>query len=108
MVARMWITNGEIADVAVILGSNRRKHSWLFWWKKVHLVLRPSTSLASIPTGPSVTSGLMLDEVRVPTENLLPGTEGLKSALLCLNEARFGIAWGRGGGRAMACYEGRP
>jgi glutaryl-CoA dehydrogenase len=52
----------------------------------------------------SVTSSLALEDVRVPVANLLPGTEGLKSALMCLNEARYGIAWGAVGA-AMACYE---
>jgi glutaryl-CoA dehydrogenase len=51
-----------------------------------------------------VTSALVLDNVHIPAENLLPGTQGLKSALQCLNEARFGIAWGTVGA-AMACYE---
>jgi glutaryl-CoA dehydrogenase len=46
----------------------------------------------------------VLDDVIIPAENLLPGTRGLKSALQCLNEARFGIAWGTVGA-AMACYE---
>jgi glutaryl-CoA dehydrogenase len=52
----------------------------------------------------SVTSALVLDRVRIPESSLLPGTTGLKSALLCLNEARYGIAWGTLGA-AMACYE---
>jgi glutaryl-CoA dehydrogenase len=52
----------------------------------------------------SVTSGLSLQGVRVPDENLLPGTDGLKSALMCLNQARYGIAWGALGA-AMECYD---
>jgi len=52
----------------------------------------------------SVTSGLSLQDVKVPAENLLPKTGGLKSPLMCLNQARFGIAWGAIGA-AMACYD---
>jgi glutaryl-CoA dehydrogenase len=52
----------------------------------------------------SVTSALTLDNVSIPEQNLLPGTTGLKSALLCLNEARYGIAWGAVGA-ALACFE---
>jgi len=52
----------------------------------------------------SITSGLVLDEARVPTENLLPEAFGLKSALSCLNQARFGIVWGVLGA-AMACFD---
>ncbi|HET7101620.1 MAG TPA: acyl-CoA dehydrogenase family protein, partial [Terriglobia bacterium] len=52
----------------------------------------------------SVTSGLSLQDVRVPAANLMPGTGGLKSPLMCLNQARYGIAWGAIGA-AMACYD---
>src|SRR4029079_15429395 len=52
----------------------------------------------------SVTSDLILDDVIVPETNLLPNASGLKSPLMCLNQARYGIAWG-GIGAAMALYE---
>jgi glutaryl-CoA dehydrogenase len=52
----------------------------------------------------SVTSSLSMQDVRVPAENLLPKTGGLKSPLMCLNQARYGIAWGAIGA-AMACYD---
>jgi glutaryl-CoA dehydrogenase len=101
--SKMWITNGEIADVAVIWAQTEESIRGFLVEKgtpgfEAFDIARKYSHRAS------VTSGLMLDEVRVPTENLLPGTEGLKSALLCLNEARFGIAWGAVGA-AMACYE---
>src|SRR5208283_2360231 len=51
----------------------------------------------------SVTSSLALDDVRVPASSLMPGTDGLKSALMCLNQARYGISWGAIGA-AMDCY----
>jgi len=52
----------------------------------------------------SVTSGLAMQDVRVPAENLLPLSGGLKSPLLCLSQARYGISWGAIGA-AMACYD---
>jgi glutaryl-CoA dehydrogenase len=51
-----------------------------------------------------VTSGLSLQEVRVPASNLLPKSDGLKSPLMCLNQARYGIGWGALGA-AMSCYD---
>ncbi len=100
---KMWITNGELADVAVI-------------WARADEGIRgflvekgmPGFHAYPIPwkysLRASVTSSLVLDDVHVPAANLLPGTDGIKSALMCLNEARFGIAWGAVGA-AMACYE---
>jgi glutaryl-CoA dehydrogenase len=52
----------------------------------------------------SVTSGLALQDVKVPASNLLPKSDGLKSPLMCLNQARYGIGWGAIGA-AMACYD---
>src|SRR6202043_4081881 len=52
----------------------------------------------------SVTSGLSLQDVHIPESNLLPKSDGLKSPLMCLNQARYGIAWGAIGA-AMACYD---
>ncbi len=52
----------------------------------------------------SVTSGLSLQDVRIPVANMLPKSDGLKSPLMCLNQARYGIAWGAIGA-AMACYD---
>jgi glutaryl-CoA dehydrogenase len=52
----------------------------------------------------SVTSSLSLQDVRVPAANMLPGAAGLKSPLMCLNQARYGIAWGAIGA-AMSCYD---
>ena len=100
---KMWITNGELADVAVI---------WARTDKGIRgfLVEKGTPGFQAVPIKhkfslrASVTSQLMLDEVRIPAENLLPGTDGIKSALMCLNEARYGIAWGAVGA-AMACYD---
>jgi glutaryl-CoA dehydrogenase len=100
---KMWITNGSMADVAVI-------------WARTPDGIRGflvDTDLAGfnahdikdkLSLRASVTSELHLEDVRIPGTALLPGSRGLGSALRCLNEARFGIAWGAVGA-AMACYE---
>ncbi|HEX7023013.1 MAG TPA: acyl-CoA dehydrogenase family protein [Trueperaceae bacterium] len=92
--SKMWITNGNIADIAVV------------WAKCEDDVVRGFL----VPTGSkgfqankvkhkmslraSITSELVLKDVCVPAENLLPGVEGLKGPLGCLTQARYGIAWG--------------
>jgi glutaryl-CoA dehydrogenase len=102
----MWITSGSIADIAVVWAKvededNRVRgfivetHRKGFKADDVH----GKWSLRA-----SVTSGLSLQDVRVPSSNLLPKSGGLKSPLMCLNQARYGIGWG-GIGAAMACYD---
>ncbi|MCE5335887.1 MAG: acyl-CoA dehydrogenase family protein [Desulfobacteraceae bacterium] len=101
---KMWITNGSIADVAVVWAKTEDGKIRGFLVEKgmrgfaARLIERKFSLRASI------TSVLNFENVTVPEENLLPGTEGLKSALACLNEARYGIAWGSVGA-AVACYE---
>lgn len=100
---KTWITNGGIADVAVVWAkTDEGIRGFLvptdtagFSTKDIHRKL----SLRA-----SVTSELVLDEVRVPDEARLPGAEGLKGPLACLTEARFGIVWGAMGA-ARACFE---
>ncbi|HWP33986.1 MAG TPA: acyl-CoA dehydrogenase family protein [Thermodesulfobacteriota bacterium] len=100
---KRWITNGSIADVAVIWA--RGEEGILGF-----LVERGTPGFtATEMTGKwslraSVTSELVLDEVRVPEAARLPGARGLKAALACLTQARYGIAWGAIGA-AMACYQ---
>jgi glutaryl-CoA dehydrogenase len=100
---KMWITNGELADVAVIWAQTGNGIRGFLVEKgtpgfSAHPIRRKFSLRAS------VTSALVLEGARIPETNLLPGTAGLKSALMCLNEARYGIAWGTVGA-AMACYE---
>ncbi|MEM5788417.1 MAG: acyl-CoA dehydrogenase family protein [Syntrophobacteraceae bacterium] len=100
---KMWITNGSIADVAVVWAKTRDGIRGFLIEKDMpgfstRLIERKFSLRAS------VTSSLSFNNVEVPEENLLPGTDGLKSALMCLNEARYGIAWGTVGA-ALACYE---
>ncbi len=105
---KMWITNGSMADVAVIWaktgaidepGSIR---GFLVEAERDGYTARDQAGKLSLLA--SDTSEIALQDVRVPQANLLPGTAGLKSALSCLNQARYGIAWGAVGA-AQACYD---
>jgi glutaryl-CoA dehydrogenase len=90
---KAWITNGAIADVAVV-------------WARTpdgirgFLVERDVEGFTTVAHGgkysmrASVTSQLVFADCRVPADSILPGSTGLKDALMCLNEARYGIAWG--------------
>jgi glutaryl-CoA dehydrogenase len=100
---KMWITNGGIADVAIVwaksddgvLGFLVPTDTPGFSTQDIHRKL----SLRA-----SVTSELVLDEVRLPADALLPGVTGMKGPLSCLTEARYGIVWGAMGA-ARACFE---
>jgi glutaryl-CoA dehydrogenase len=106
---KMWITSGSIADVAVIWAKLEGTGGGESESIRGFLVEtgRPGFSAKDIhgkwSLRASVTSGLTLEDVRVPEQNLLPGTGGLKSPLMCLNQARYGISWGAIGA-AMDCY----
>src|SRR5438270_284627 len=103
---KMWITSGSIADVAVIWAKSDEHGG------KVRGFLmetnRPGFPAEDVhgkwSLRASVTSSLSMNDVHIPAENLLPKTEGLKSALMCLNQARYGISWGVVGA-AMSCYD---
>jgi len=100
---KMWITNGSIADLAIV-------------WAKLDGVVRGfivEKEFAGFETvemkgkhslRASVTSELILQDVFIPESNLLEKSDGLKSPLMCLNQARYGIAWGVAGSM-MACYD---
>jgi glutaryl-CoA dehydrogenase len=100
---KMWITNGGIADVAVVWArTDDGVRGFLvprgapgFTTRDIHRKL----SLRA-----SVTSELVFDDCRVPEEALLPGVTGMRGPLSCLNEARYGIVWGAMGA-ARACFE---
>ncbi len=100
---KLWITNGSIADVAVV-------------WAKLDGVVRAFLVEKETPgftardihgkhsMRASVTSELSFLDCRIPADNLLPKSETLRSPLSCLNQARYGIAWGAVGA-AVACYQ---
>ena len=104
---KMWITSGSIADVAIVwakLEGEEGNDSVRGFLVETD---RPGFSAGDIhgkwSLRASVTSSLTLEEVHVPEANLLPGATGIKSALMCLNQARYGISWGAIGA-AMDCY----
>ena len=101
---KMWITNGSIADVALvwakceddrIRGFLIEKGTKGFTTKDVH---------GKMSLRASVTSGLAMNDCEIPAKNVLPGVAGLKGPLTCLTQARYGIGWGVIGA-AMACYD---
>jgi glutaryl-CoA dehydrogenase len=100
---KMWITNGSIADLAVV-------------WARAEDGIRgflieqgtPGFSTSDIKhklsLRASITSELHFADCRIPAANMLPGVRGMRGPLSCLNEARYGIAWGATGA-ARACFE---
>ncbi len=103
---KMWITSGSISDVAIVWAKNDDEGGKIrgFLVETDRPGFRTEDIHGKWSLRASVTSGLSLQDVRVPAANLLPKTDGLKSALMCLNQARYGIAWGAVGA-AMACYD---
>jgi len=100
---KRWITNGSIADVAVIWArTSEGIRGFLVERGRPGFETRDIKGKLSLRA--SITSELFLHDVEVPSENRLPGAEGLKSPLQCLTQARYGIAWGALGA-AMACYD---
>nr|WP_287935088.1 acyl-CoA dehydrogenase family protein [Algoriphagus sp.] len=102
--AKMWISNSPKADIAVVWAKNEEG--------RIHgLIVERGMEGFSTPEThnkwslrASCTGELVFDNVKVPKENLLPGKTGLGAPMMCLDSARFGIAWGAIGA-AMDCYE---
>jgi glutaryl-CoA dehydrogenase len=103
---KMWITSGSIADVAIIWAKvqddNNRVRGFVVDTKLPGFKADDVHGKWSLRA--SVTSGLSLQDVRVPASALLPKSDGLKAPLMCLNQARYGIGWGALGA-AMSCYD---
>ncbi|WP_234734214.1 acyl-CoA dehydrogenase family protein [Tellurirhabdus bombi] len=102
--SKLWITNAPIADIAIVWAKNEQgsirgliveRGMEGFSTAEIH-------NKWSLRT--SATGELVFQDVKVPKENMLPGSNGLKSPLACLDQARYGIAWGAVGA-AMDCYE---
>jgi glutaryl-CoA dehydrogenase len=100
---KRWITNGSVADVAVVWArSEDGIRGFLVETDRDGFEARDMKGKFSLRA--SITSELYLQDVEVPDANRLPGGEGLKAPLGCLTQARYGIAWGAIGA-AMACYD---
>jgi glutaryl-CoA dehydrogenase len=99
--AKMWITNGAIADLAVVWAMTEEGIRGFLIEKGTPGFAAPEIE-RKFSLRASVTSALFFDNVVVPAENMLPGVVGLKGPLSCLTQARYGIAWGVIGA-AQAC-----
>lgn len=99
--SKMWITNGTIADLAVVWAMTDEGVRGFLVEKGTPGFEAPEIE-HKFSLRASVTSSLFFDNVRVPAENVLPGVTGLKGPLSCLTQARYGIAWGAIGA-AQAC-----
>lgn len=101
--AKMWITNGTISDVAVVWAKlDGEIHGFLVEKGTKGFDAPEMTGKHSLRA--SVTSELVFQDCVIPEKNLLSKARGLKSPLMCLNQARYGIAWGAVGA-ALACYD---
>ena len=99
--AKMWITNGAIADLCVVWAQTEEGIRGFIVEKGTIGFAAPEIE-RKFSLRASVTSSLFFDNVVVPDENLLPGVVGLKGPLSCLTQARYGITWGVIGA-AQAC-----
>ena len=104
---KRWITNGSISDVAVVWAKLEQDGKDVIRGFLVEKERKGFTRLeveGKFSFRASITSELIFEDCWIPEENLMPGTGGLKSPLMCLTQARYGIAWGATGA-AIACYE---
>ena len=102
--SKMWITNAQVCDVAMVWAKDESgKVKGLIVERGMEGFTTPET-LKKWSLRASATGELIFDNVQVPKENLLPNIKGLKGPLMCLNSARYGIAWGVVGA-AMDCYD---
>jgi len=101
--AKAWITNGSIADVAVVWARLDGGKIRGFLVERGTKGFSTSEHRGKMSLRASVTSQLAFEDCRIPKENVLPGVDGLKGPLSCLTQARYGIAWGALGS-AMATY----
>ncbi|QJD80080.1 acyl-CoA dehydrogenase family protein [Spirosoma rhododendri] len=102
--SKLWITNAPIADIAIVWARNEQGKVRALILERGMEGLTASEIPNKWSLRASSTGQLHFQDVRVPKENLLPEAYGLKSALKCLDQARYGIAWGALGA-AMECYE---
>ena len=100
--SKAWITNGSCADICVVWAQTPEGIRG-FLVEKGTSGLETKDIKGKLALRASTTSELFFSDCVIPKENLLPKTEGLKSALMCLNQARYGISWGVVGA-ALACY----
>ncbi len=105
--AKMWITNAPIADVFVVWAKTEDGAIRGFILEKGMTGLSAPKIDGKFSLRASVTGEIVMDEVLVPQENLLPGVKGLRGPFSCLNNARYGIAWGAMGAAEFCWHAAR-
>jgi len=105
--SKQWITNSPIADVFVIWAKDDSGEIRGFILEKGMKGLSAPKIEGKFSLRASITGGIAMDEVLVPEENLLPGVKGLKGPFGCLNNARYGIAWGAMGAAEFCWHQAR-
>src|SRR5246127_1866845 len=105
--AKMWITNAPIADVFVVWAKTEGDVIRGFILEKGMKGLRAPKIEGKFSLRASTTGEIVMDEVFVPEENLLPGVQGLRGPFSCLNSARYGIAWGSLGAAEFCWHAAR-
>ncbi len=101
---KMWITNGSLADIALVWAKTEDGKIRGFLVEKGTPGFQTWDVHGKLSLRASVTSGLSFTDCEIPAQNVLPGIQGLRGPLSCLTQARFGIGWGAIGA-AMACYQ---
>jgi glutaryl-CoA dehydrogenase len=101
---KLWITNGSIADVALVWAKDEAGQIGGYLVEKGTPGFSTLDIHGKFSMRASITSELSFQDCRIPLESRLPGAEGLRAPLSCLSQARYGIAWGAIGA-AMACYD---
>ncbi|MDP6568587.1 MAG: acyl-CoA dehydrogenase family protein [Candidatus Marinimicrobia bacterium] len=102
--SKMWITNGTIADVAVVWAKDDEGVIRGFLVEQGTPGFTTQKMHGKFSLRASDTAELIFDDCHIPEENVFPGVQGMKGPLSCLTQARYGIAWGTVGA-AAACYE---
>ncbi|WP_066731679.1 acyl-CoA dehydrogenase [Cupriavidus sp. D384] len=109
--AKMWITNSPIADVFVVwaklAGEDGKEDIRGFILEKGWKGLTAPAIHGKVGLRTSITGEIVLDQVFVPEENIMPGVKGLKGPFTCLNSARYGIAWGALGAAEFCWHTAR-
>ena len=105
--SKMWITNSPIADVMVVWAKNEEGVIKGFLLEKGMKGLSTPAIHGKMGLRASITGEIVMDEVFVPDDNLLPGVSGLKGPFMCLNSARYGIAWGAMGAAEFCWHAAR-
>lgn len=104
---KMWITNSPIADIFIVWAKLSDNSVRGFILQRDDAGLSTPTIKNKLSLRASITGHIVMQDVEIPAHRLLPGTQGLKSAMHCLNNARYGISWGALGAARQCWHEAR-